>query len=324
MSRLEQLLYTKASDYVFTQIPTTAPAEIPSPIENGGSYLSVFLRSTRIVDVRKGWSKFYPVVHSYTAIPRTDGRKAEFQVVTSPSRLAELDADHLDNVINVNHRLLGPAPFMGGDINVEIGLFSVKSSDMAKPFLGVLEEMATAAGVAFVSVAKPFTTPLKKGLDLLMGCDDLHLEVGLATTFDKTIAGDFVVMRARRDEQSLDNLKIAPDYKLVDGFGKSIASHPYFIFSIEFSRTRPDWHSIPEISAVHNELYDVVRKGKRTDVGELFSVFKRTALTSPDLLLADAQRLVRTVKNHLEIALPAELTSAPTTEIPPLTAINLF
>ena len=108
---------------------------------------------------------------------------------------------------------------------------------MAKPFLGVLEEMATAAGVAFVSVAKPFTAPLKKGLDLLMGCSDLHLEVGLKTTLDKPILGDFVVIGAKRDGMKLDQLTVAPDFKLVDAGGKAIQDYPYFIFSIEVSES---------------------------------------------------------------------------------------
>lgn len=324
MSRLEELLYTKATDYSFGRLSSNTTAAVPTAIEKDSGYISVFLRSTRIVNVRKGWTKFYPVVHSYTALPRADGGKAEFQVVTSPSRLAELDADHLDNVIIVNQRLLGPTPFRGGDLSIELGLFSVKSSDMAKPFLGVLEEMAMAAGVAFVSVAKPFTAPLKKGLDLLMGCSDLHLEVGLKTTLDKPSLGDFVVIGAKRDDMKLDQLKVAPDFKLVDVGGKAIQDYPYFIFSIEVSESRSDWFSIPEIADVHNELHNAVRKGKRTDAEELFNIFKRTALTCPDLLPKDAERLVRTVHEHLATALPAELTSATKAEIPALSTIKLF
>ncbi len=63
---------------------------------------------------------------------------------------------------------------------------------------------------------------------------------------------------------------------------------------------------------------------KRNDVDELFSVFNRSALTSPDLLDKDAHRLVEMVEKHLANALPAVLTSTSVASIPPLKSIRLF
>lgn len=323
MGNIRDFLLKSSTDYIFSPIADASEAA-QRTIEPNSGYVSIFLRSMRIVNVRKGWNKFYPVVHSCITLPRIDGQRGEFQVVTSPSRLAELDASHLDRVISLNHRLLGPTPFRGGDLSIELGLFSVKSSDLAKPFLGVLEEMALSAGVAFVSVAKPFIEPLKKGIDLLTGCSDLDLEIGLATTLDKPTSGTFFVMRAERQALKSVDLKLADDLKLVDSSNEPVRDYPYFVFSIEFSDRRDDWYSIPEIVEIHNELMNAVRKGKRNDVDELFSVFKRSALTSPDLLDKDAHRLVEMVEKHLANALPAVLTSTSVASIPPLKSIKLF
>jgi hypothetical protein len=165
MGILAELFRPVASDYTYGSLPSASQEALQAE----GAYVSIFLRSVRIVNVRKGWNKFYPVVHSYISLPHLSGKVAEFQAVTSPSHLAELDADHLDRVINLNHRLLGPVPYRGGDLTCEIGLFSVKSSDLAKPFLGVLETMASVAGVSYAALAQPFIAPLKKGVELLTG-----------------------------------------------------------------------------------------------------------------------------------------------------------
>lgn len=324
MSSWQNILRDKASDYAFASVAQGPDGVEHTPIQKNSGYISVLLRSTRIVDIRKGWSKFYPLIHSYISIPHLDGQIAEFQVVTSPSKLAELDSNRLDRVISLNHRLLGPTPYRGGDLKLEIGLFSVKSSDLAKPFLGVLEDMASAAGVSFVSVAMPFIGPLKKGVELLMGSSELSLEIGLATIFNKPETGYFAAMRAPREEVSATEFKIAEDFRLTQGSNQAVRDYPYFVFSIDISERRDDWFLIPDIASLYKELMGAVRKDKRGEANEVFSVFRRTVLTSPDLLQNDARKLVREVEDKVAEALPTVMTSTSTHEIPPLREIRLF
>lgn len=324
MSVINKILRTAAIDYAVAPLPEGPNGLSHTPIQKNHAYISVLLRSMRIVGVRKLWSKFYPVIHSYISLPHLDGEIAEFQAVTSPSKLAELDTSHIDRVISLNHRLLGPTPYRGGDLNLELGLFSVKSSDLAKPFLGVLEDMALAAGVSFISVAKPFVGPLKKGLELLTGSNDLNLEIGLATTFDRPETGYFFVMRADREFLKARHFKIAEDFRLVDSSNQALQEYPYFVFSIEISESRDDWFLIPEIANVYKELMVAVRKNKRNEIDEIFSVFRRTVLTSSDLLTRDAQKLVKMVEDELAVTLPTSMTSKSTREIRPLERINLF
>src|SRR5215467_11995230 len=63
-------------------------------------YIRIFLRSMRIVNIRKGLSKFYGTVHSYTSVPHLSGSKAEFNVLTTPSKLKDIDAKSVDRVIS--------------------------------------------------------------------------------------------------------------------------------------------------------------------------------------------------------------------------------
>jgi hypothetical protein len=250
---------------------------------------------------------------------------AEFQTVTTPTRLAELDASNLDRVIFLNHRLLGPVPYRGGDLNAEVGLFSVKTSDLAQPFLDVLESLATKAGVSFVSAAAPFVEPLKKGLESLTGSKECGLEIGIATTINDLVCGQFAVIRAKRGTYSSQSLRLADDYRLEQATGSSIDRVPYFVFSVECSTARHDWFRIPEISSLHAELQEAVQKDRVEEFKELFESFKRAALTSPDLLRKDAERLVKMVNDDLSATVPASLTGrGKVRKLRPLEEIPLF
>lgn len=324
MTILDKILRSRAADYTYEPIARGPDGLLHVPIQVESKYISILLRSMKITDARRLWNKFHPVVHSYVSIPHRDGIQAEFQVVTSPAELLKLDAGHLDRVITLNQPLLGPTPYRGGDLTLKLALYSVKSSDLAKPFIGVLETMATAAGVSFVSVAKPFVEPLKKGLELLTGSTELRLEIGLSTSFRKPETGYFFVMRAERGAVKAADVTIAQDFRLVNNKNQAISTYPYFVFSIEVSDSREDWFLIPEIADIHKQLRLAVRKDKRADVDELFLTFKRIVLTSPDLLEKDAHKLVREVEAELTKVLPASLTSAASREIRPLRSIELY
>jgi hypothetical protein len=317
VSFLDTILRTRSSDYSFGPI-TVAPGRLLSTaIGKQGAYISVLLRSARIVNVRRGWNKFYPVVHSYISLPHLDGKRAEFQTVTSPSKLLEFDASHIDRVININHRLLGPTPYRGGDLNLEIGLFSVKSDDLAKPFLSLLETMAGAAGVSYMSVAMPFVAPLKKGLESLTESNNINLEIGLSTSFGTPQTGYFFVARTEREKLNPKNITVSDDFRLVDDTGGGFKDFPYLIFSVEASESRDDWFLIPEISIAYKEIQETIRKGKRTQLEEVVAFFRRTVLTSPDLLLRHAQQLVKSVEDDVSIQMPASMTSAVARELRP-------
>ena len=181
----EEIFRKKAEDWIFEPL---APAQVPDNLQHAAvqkesSYLSVYLKSARIVNVRQGLSKFYGVVNSFISVPYLSGTNAEFNVITTPAFLKNVDSAHIDRVIQLDQRLLGPIPYRGGQLALEIGLFSIKSVDLAAPYLEVLETMSKQAGVAFINAALPFAEPLKTGINLLVGGgDNALLEIGLASS----------------------------------------------------------------------------------------------------------------------------------------------
>lgn len=320
---------TKASTWTYARIPANKNPEglshVPAEPESG--YLGVWLTSFRIRDVRKGLKKFYGTVHSFINLPVLDGKKADFQVVTTPGNLQSVDAKNIDRIIVLNQRLLGPIPYRGGDLTVEVGLFSVKEADLAGPFLSVLESMSKVAGVSFVSAALPFAGPIRDGINLLAGAgDDSILEIGMSQVYQPVESGYFVIMRAKQGQVDPAKFRIDNGHQLVDDqSGQSIGGFPYLVFRIDLSPRRDAWFMVPELATAHEALREAIRQGQRTHIDETFAVFKRTALTCPDLLLADAQQLVRKVESEVAgIVVPTATAKALGATVRPLQEVDLY
>ncbi len=297
-----------------------------NPIQAEQAYISIFLRSMRVVNVRTALKKFYGTVHSYISLPYLSlGSRAQFHVLITPSNLKDVDASHIDRVISVNRRLLGPVPYRGGDVEVELGLFSVESVDLAGPFLSVLEGLSSAAGVSFINVALPFVGPLLQGVNLLAGTQgNTILEIGLASTFDKPTTGYFLIMRAPKGTVNTANLRVqSGGFGLVDATGQPLAQYPYMVISIEASTRREDWFQIPELGTTYNDLKQAIIKGSIQSVKEAQTVFNRTTLTCPDLITDDAQKLVEKVAADVK-RVETTLTGAGKVSFPDLRDIKLY
>jgi hypothetical protein len=296
----KQIWKTKADDWVFgwlepQQVPLGAQSGVVQP---GRSYLNIFLKSARLVDVRRGLTRFYGAVHSFMKVPHQSGKTAEFQVVTTPSELMNLDSRNLDRVIQINQRLLGPVPYAGGDLEIEAGLFSVAGSDLAAPYLSLLEGLSKAAGVSFVSSALPFAGPILEGVKLLTGGNGhADLEVGLSIREPAMRCGYCVVMRAAKGAINLRSLHLDPeDFRVVDADGRTVKDYPYMVLQIDAEPKRDDWFRIPELTESYARIQELYRENS-PETNAAIEVFRRIAMTCNDLTTDDATRLAKKVRS---------------------------
>jgi hypothetical protein len=296
---------TRAKDWVFgylesSQTPDGKPSEV---ITANTKYITVLLKSARIVNVRQGLSKFSGVVHCRTSLPVPgQTNPAEFHFVSIPNELQNADAKNLDRVVQVNKEVLGPIPYTGGTLEVEAGLFSVKTADLLKPYLDVISDLASLAGVSYVQVAKPFVAPIQKGLDLLLtGGGDQILEIGLSTGFNPIKTGYFIVLRLERNKSNIGELRITgDDFRIVGKDGESIQDAPYMVFEIKAEPVREDYYRIPEIRDAYKSFRTSLRSGKLTEAQDAFAVLRRITLTSYDLLPDHADEIVKKADDLLK------------------------
>jgi hypothetical protein len=135
------------------------------------------------------------------------------------------------------------------------------------------------------------------------------MEIGLATTWDKLVTGNYVIMRVPRDEVNEDELILDQDFRLTDKLGNSIRDYPYLIFEISASRHRYDYFNIPEIAAAYKGVQAELAKGDYNAGVEALKVFKRTVLLSNDLIYEDAKTIYGEVEKEVNeiLSLTADL-----------------
>jgi hypothetical protein len=316
MGWFANIFKSKAKDWFYSQLPVENTPNIfeIKTLNPNEEYLNIILKSMRIVNVRKGLSKFYATVHSHIELSHLAGKPASFNYVTTPGNLEKLDGAHIDRVVNLNRRLLGPVPYRGGDVKMEVGLFSIKEADLAEPFINLLTSMSSLGGVSFISVALPYVKPLEDGIKLLTGSGaDTILEIGINIELNKVNTGYFVVMRADKGEIDATNLIIdKEDFRLVDKDGNAVEDYPYMVFEISSTKNRDDWFNIPDVSTSYNKLQEEVQKGNYNDASDALKTFKRVVYTSPDLLLRDGKIIYEKVEAEITDILKAMQTSADT------------
>jgi hypothetical protein len=101
--------------------------------------------------------------------------------------------------------------------------------------------------------------------------------------------------------------------------------YPYMTFEIKTISQRKAWFVIEDLRRPYTTLQEVVRSGNVKGAHDQFAVFRFAALTSPDLLDADAQRIVDDVEKKLETTLTTRnVATGAAIELPPLESLKPF
>jgi hypothetical protein len=276
---------------------------IGEPIEADTCYLELFLESVRISRARKFASKFQGIVYSFVTLAREGNENALLSAVSRPERLEQLDKNSITKAIQVGRQLMAPVAYRGGSIQLELGLFSVKSGNLLTPILNYVAEISAAAGISFVGSVKPFVPLIEKGMDLIAShSEDTELEVGLDTSL-KLKKGAVVAIIAK-DKKEIDNSKLSLDNDkklLYDGQPLDAA---YAVFSIRSTTMKPDYGEIPELKEKFNTFLAAIKSGKRKDTREAVLAFRLAVVASPDLITTDIKALIKKAEDRFNLAFP--------------------
>lgn len=292
-----------------------------APFVEDQCYVQLFVQSLRLRNARKFTRKFDGVVYSFVTLPFLGDAKVKLPAVSKPDNLVQLDPGAISKVIAFNKLMMDTIPWRGGPMLLELGLFSVKGGDLLSPVLDFVTEISSAAGISFVGKVTPFVPLIGKGIDILAGqTEDVALEVGIDTSFAVARPGTHAIIAAPKDgEIKRDKLSVdAADGKLLYEGQPLKAS--YCVFSIRGTTTKSDFGTIPELKDKYAAFRAAVVSLVEDRAKEALAAFRVAALTSPDLIRADAKRIVALAEDMMKevfaggqvsaeakAALPAEL-----------------
>jgi hypothetical protein len=242
------------------------------------------------------FTKYFPALTSEVAIHAREA-PGHYFVVTSPQSLRDVPRADAGRVLIESIPLAGPVPYRGGPIAVDLGLFRLKAADLAEPYIGLLSEMAIAAGIAFAGPAAAFVEPLLSGLKGLMRAATKDgLEIGISRQFGQPKTGLFAVFGMPDSAGIRSRLTLNQDRKVrLDG--QPVEGKPYILFSIRRVPHRYDWHKLPGIGAAYRSARQALEPGGRPgDLNHLLAAFERATRLSDDLIGYDAEQIIREVR----------------------------
>ncbi len=261
------------------------------PIREDQCYLELYVDSLRLEKARRFATNFHGVVYAFQQMAREGSSKAELAALSKPDKLARLDQESIGRVITLSRKLIGPVPWRGGTLHLELGLFSVKSGDVLSPMLDFVTEVSTTAGISFIGTVTPFVPLVAKGLDLLAGqAKEVSMEVGIDTDLDPQTSSSYAIINRAKRDFDISRLRVDADHKLL--VGDTPLECAYCVFSIRQTRRKADYGEIPELKQQYASLVAAIRSNSPDLVQAALCSFRLAVLTSPELIPSDAERLV--------------------------------
>lgn len=318
-------------------MPPPAPTSLPSgaPIEPESAYLHLYVEAMRIPAVRVRGRTFHGSVASTCGV-QTSAGQAELITVTAPSALRGLDPRHLDRVISGTMPLINAVPYLGGGLEIEIGLFAVPEQYLLGPYLDFLGDVAAVAS-AFLPVtgavaAAALLPPVRRGLDQLFGADTAAtIEVAVLRALDPPVTGYYAAVRGMPEPSA--GFRVGPTGRLLNPDDAEVRL-PYLVLRLDARTRRDTWRDIPEVRAAYYELNTAVRHGDVPAAKSALERFRRMAVSSSGLLPQDADRLHAKMQGFTNKNLPqigtgalvlaTGIGDAPAADFPHLADIDLY
>lgn len=324
---LNPIIEEPTRDRLMFQMPG-GPQGDAALIRQDEDYVAIRVLSARIVNARRWTSLYHGAVHATCSMlyEGAGSDRSERQSVLAPDGFRDIDPKGQGRLLQVDRPLFGPMPYRG-DLRLAIALFSVKSSDLAGPYLSLISELSQTASLGFLSAAQPFVAPLRKAADLLFGTSDASsLECGTVRGFEPLRAGIWVCMGATRaDIPDTGGFRLDPqDFRLLDANGRPVEAFPYMVFSIAKLAQRDNWMEIPGLKAGWDAITAALVAGRDDDAHAAARAFRRLCFAGGDLTPQDARRLADKANAKVEQTIGTPAAAGLEGVAPSLRSLDLY
>ena len=293
-----------SASWICQESPLPGQTEM-TRIRPGREYVTVSLKYAHVANLRKGLRRFYGVVHSQVHVPGTGNPpNLEFGQLFAPPGLRGQNAKGFANLISLDRRLLGPVPYRGGALDVDLGLYSVEAENLLEPYLGVLESLSVVASGCFAGPAAVIAEPLRKGfLGLVSGRRADLLEAGLQKSWSTPRQSLMLVMPPRPSNQ--DRYTVRHDGHVMDENDNLVLDRSYLVLELRATSIREDWFDIPELVRLNERIKDYFVERDPDGVKAAIERFQVAAIASDDLFAHDAAKICEEVAARwAEVRLP--------------------
>lgn len=298
--RFKAIFVGEAQPCFYTKIPNDhvwphIEQEVLGPKE---CYLRIWLNDMYLAHKRVLYQTRCPIVHASCRFNYASSQR-DLRLVVGP-RQSEHLGSALNHMVNLNYPLLGPVPYIGGDVELLIALMAMEVTDYGNQLLDVLGILSQLTGRGELKAALPFLQPLKQGAEGLFGMQGLKAHLGMHDTFsagdsspNRLISGYRVVIDKTEDNIDPGTLWVR-EGRLLSGpdleSARPFKGSDYFLLYLEKVDARGD-----DISSIREAWDTTIEKAIQSNDQEVdlaLSAFKAAVLKSPDLICKDREKRI--------------------------------
>jgi hypothetical protein len=306
---LKGLLMDSAEQYFYGRIPNehVSPEIAETDFEPEACYLRVWLNDMYLAHRRVLYQVRQPLVHAACKF-EYGSETRDLRLVVGPGQSAKLTAG-LEHIANLNYPLLGPVPYLGGNVELLITLMAMQTADYGKQLLDLLGTLGQLTGRGEIKTALRFLEPLKTGIEGLFGMRGAEVHLGVHDTFgsgasapNRLTPGYRVVMDARAGQIDPATLWVR-DGRLCRGTVPESATPfdaaDYFLFYLEKLDQREN--DLPSVREAWTAAIKAAQRATEKDLDFALAVFKAAVVDSPDLILSDQIARVTALNDKVKV-----------------------
>lgn len=301
-------IFVRASDHLYwkrIEDDHAFQSSSGEPINNDEHYFVIRMREMFVRNTRVLWRKYYPLLHGFTTY-----RNTTEHAIAGPGQLRELGEAGLDRIVNLNYPLTPPMAYVGGDLALLVGLYSIPGQDAAKALIGFVGSLTALGGVATAQIPQIADT-IKQGIDSVLGLGDTKLQIGVRDTFftgNPLRSGFHVGIAAAVKDVPIEHLWVKDGHLIVGEdpvSGQPYEEYDYFLLGIERHDHFDAWAGLPGISDYEATFNAILGDGalgtdaKRTKLWEIWPAFANAIDSSKHLVRPDRENIKKSVSTNL-------------------------
>ncbi|MEL7212961.1 MAG: hypothetical protein AAGK92_09890 [Pseudomonadota bacterium] len=270
------------------------------PLPPDAVYVEVVLESLRLKKAQEFNTRCHGMIYGALSMSHDGAPASELAAIATPDQLADLNPRNLERVITLERQVLGPVPWHGGPLRLELGLFAVKSGPLLSPALDYVTGVSRQAGRSFLGGATPFLPLITEGLDLITGqTADVAIEIALDTELTLSRSEVMALVATERERIAPADLRLDPADRKLLCKGKPVED-AYCVLSIRRADQKADFGDIPELAAAYKQVRDALKTRRRTAAEEAKQALFVAIALSQDLIARDKVRLTTLIEETYE------------------------
>lgn len=302
---LNTLRQGKTPDYFYGRLPVSQlidPVADERAIRPNRDYFQIKLAQMRIAHQRAYWTSYSPVGVASTAF-KYGGEDLTVPVIFNGRQDCQAAGTNTTDCLDLlNNTIIGPVPYLGGDVCCQMSLLRLTTDDLARRLLDTLGNISKSFNVPELNSYVSVIRKIDQGIDQLSGSANLKPVIGCRTVFNDSDRSSFPFQSGYILHANIDPAKLRPERLWIresqlfwgDSAETALSSpdFDYYLVKIDRCTGRSDYTTLPFYRLWH-ETVNALLEG-RENKARIFLIETNKAINnSADLTASHKSKLIK-------------------------------